>query len=131
MGFSVSLAPMTDKQDLKRLGNYIAAARRAHYGTVQAAIKAAGVNAATWGRAERGEPVRPDRMTAIEKALGWDAGDADRIAAGGEPFTGGQLAAGDALSRYSVDELLDELRARFRRGGGEHGNGSASMNNGR
>lgn len=117
---------MSDKRDLKRLGDYIAAARRAHYGTVQSAVKAAGVNTATWTKAERGESIRDDRMTAIERALGWDLGDADRIAQGGEPNTG-EGASADLLSRYSVDELLDELRDRFRRGGGEHGRGSAPI----
>lgn len=117
---------MNANQDLERLGKFIAAARRAHFGTVQAAVKAAGVNTATWTKAEHGNNVRPDRMTAIERALGWDLGDADRIAAGGEPFTGRE-SAGEGLSRYSAEELLDELRARLRRGGEERGRGSAPI----
>lgn len=126
LGIRATLGVMSEKRDLKRLGEYVAAARRAHYGTVQAAVKAAGVNTATWNKAEHGEEVRGDRMTAIERALGWDLGDGERIALGGEPNSGEGLSP-DVLSRYSVEDLLDELRDRFRRGGGEHGRGSAPI----
>jgi hypothetical protein len=101
------------EKDLQRLGRYIAAARRGQFATVVAAIKEAGVNTETWNRAERGDPIRDDRMTAIERALGWDIGDAERIAKGGEPYSGGQQIA-SGIARFSDDELLSELGRRLK-----------------
>lgn len=72
-----------------RLGEYVTAARRAHYGTVEKAIRAAGINRATWLRVESGEHVRDDSLVAVERALGWEQGDAWRIAAGLEPMSQG------------------------------------------
>lgn len=107
------------KRDLQRLGRYIAAARRAHYGTVTAAVSAAGVNTLTWSKAERGEPIREDRLTAIEKALGWNVGDGWIVAEGGEPMTGAQPASSSiSLDAVSDEDLIAELRRRLSRASG-------------
>lgn len=97
--------------DLTRLGRYITAARRARYGTVSKAIAAAGVNSLTWAKAERGERIREDRLTAIEKALGWEVGDGWVIAAGGEPTRSTETVT--ALEALSNDDLLNEIRRRL------------------
>lgn len=102
------------KRDLVRLGKYITAARRAHYGTVSAAVSAAGVNTLTWNKAERGEPIREDRLTAIEKSLGWNVGDGWVIAEGGEPMSEA-TSPSTALRQLSDEDLLAELRRRLAR----------------
>lgn len=68
LGISGSV-PLVNDDDLKRLGDLIAARRKAEYGTKFAAYKQAGVNAATWDRAEAGLPIREDRMKEILRAL--------------------------------------------------------------
>lgn len=76
---------MSTEQDRDRLALRVIEARRATFGTVEAAIRAAEINRATWERVESGQRVRDDKLGAIEKALGWNAGDAWRIMAGKEP----------------------------------------------
>lgn len=105
---------MQDKEhDLTRVGRYVERARKTHYGTVSAAHQAARVNRETWQRAERGDKIRPEKERAIEKALGWDPGDFERIALGGEPFGSGEPLGG--LAGASTDDLLGELRRRLGR----------------
>lgn len=104
----------TTGNDRDRLGDYIHAARLAHYGSVEKAIRAAGVNRATWLRAERGAPIRDESMTAIEKALGWNVGDSDRIMAGGEPMDEPAEPAG-ADELRSLIERADYMTGREKR----------------
>lgn len=60
---------LVNDEELKRLGELIQARRKAEHGTKYAAYKAAGVNSATWDRAEAGLPIREDRMGAVLRAL--------------------------------------------------------------
>lgn len=76
---------MSNEENRVRLGSYIRDRRRALFGSVENAIRTAGVNRATWNNAEAGNKVRDDRLTAIEGALGWNPGDAWRVMAGQEP----------------------------------------------
>jgi hypothetical protein len=76
---------MSTEQERDRLKWRVIEARRTQFGTVEAAIRAAGINRATWQRVEAGESVRDDKLGAVEKALGWNPGDAWRIMAGKEP----------------------------------------------
>ena len=112
LGFFATLLPMSIDGDLRRLGRVIASARKAHYGTVTAAHQAAKINRETWKRAERGEPVRDDRMAEIAKALGWDAGDPEVIARGGQPLAGRSTSE---LEHATDEALLSELGRRLRR----------------
>ena len=59
---------MTDR-DRVALGGLIRSRRERDFGTKRAAYAAAEVNAATWDRAESGEPVRPDRLRRIVRLL--------------------------------------------------------------
>ena len=61
---------MEESEGRMRLARYITERRRSRYGSVENAIRAAGVNRATWNNAEAGVRVRDDRLTAIEAALG-------------------------------------------------------------
>lgn len=58
-----------NEDELKRLGKLIETQRKRQYGTKSAAYKEAGLNAATWDRAEAGLPIREDRMTAVLRTL--------------------------------------------------------------
>lgn len=58
-----------NEDDRKRLGELIETRRKLEYGTKSAAYQLAGVNAATWDRAEAGLPIREDRMTAVLRTL--------------------------------------------------------------
>lgn len=77
---------MSTDQDRTRLALRVMQARREKFGTVEAAIRAAQINRATWERVESGSRVRDDKLGAIEKALGWKSGDAWRVMAGQEPL---------------------------------------------
>lgn len=70
---------MSNGDGLVRLGRIVKSERGRKFGTAQAAIREAQMNAATLKRVESGMPVRADRLAAIEKALGWPAGRAQRI----------------------------------------------------
>lgn len=70
---------MSNEDGLTRLGRLVTAERGRKFGTVQNAIREAVMNAATWKRVEDGLPVRGDRLAAVEEALGWPAGRAQRI----------------------------------------------------
>lgn len=69
------------------LGVLIKTARRRKFGTVQGALRAGDINRATWLRIEDGQPVREDRLSAAEKALGWPAGTAFQFLAEGVETT--------------------------------------------
>jgi hypothetical protein len=72
--------PLVNEDDRKQLGELITRERKRQYGTKSAAYKEAGVNAATWDRAEDGQPVREDRLTAIVRLL-WPNSQGDPAAA--------------------------------------------------
>lgn len=76
---------MSSSDDRDRLGQYVTERRRTKYGSVEAAIRAAEVNRVTWRKVELGEAVRDASLSAIEKSLGWNPGDAWRVMAGKEP----------------------------------------------
>lgn len=63
----------------ERLARMVIAERGRKYRTVDAARIAAGVNTATWKRVEDAEPVKSFSMAAIEEALGWPVGYAQRV----------------------------------------------------
>jgi hypothetical protein len=67
---------LVNEDDRKRLGDLISRERKRQFGTKSSAYKAAGVNAATWDRAEAGDSVREDRLAAIVRLL-WPASDGD------------------------------------------------------
>lgn len=89
MTFSWDAAAMASDEDRRRLAEYVTSARRAHgWNIEQARAAAGGMNRQTWERAERGETVREDTYSRIERALGWTTGDVWRILAGMEPLAG-------------------------------------------
>lgn len=59
---------MTDA-DQEELGRLIERERKRQFNTKKAAYNAAGVNEATWSRAEDGQGVRPDRLRLIVRLL--------------------------------------------------------------
>ena len=65
--------------------------RRSELGlSVDNAARASGMSPVTWGRVEKGSPVRTLSYRGIERVLGWSAGSAEAILAGGEPTPSGQ-----------------------------------------
>lgn len=76
---------MTTETGLQRLGRIVTAERGRKFRTVQNARVAAGVNTATWNRVENGLSVKGYSLAAIEEALGWAPGRAQRIIEGTEP----------------------------------------------
>jgi hypothetical protein len=65
-----------DAADRARLGDLIQTRRERKHGTKKAAYQAAGVNAATWDKAEAGESVRPDLLRKIVRNL-WPETEGD------------------------------------------------------
>lgn len=103
---------MTEETGLQRLGRIVTAERGRKYGTVQKAIRAAEMNAATWKRVEDGYPVRGDRLAAVEEALDWPAGKAQRIIDGIEPTGSREQTFRDYVRRSALPESFkaDVLR---------------------
>lgn len=131
-----------NEDDRKRLGELIAAQRRTQYGTKSAAYKEASVNAATWDKAEAGESVREDRLTAIVRLL-WPSTGGDPAQAlalstnqwadwadSDSPLVHGETDS-DRLSAWISDhferinhtlaEMADTIEALSRKVDGEHG----------
>lgn len=73
-----------DADKRNELAEAIKARRKAIYGTKVAAYTEAKVNAATWDRAEAGESIREDRLTAIIKTL-WPRSEGDPEKISGAP----------------------------------------------
>lgn len=114
-------------EDRVTLGEAIRKQRERQYGTKRNAYNAAGVNAATWDKAEEGVVIRGDRLTAIVKTLwphtggDWTAvvGGADQdpayVAAPGELVTEGRVTNSDLMAellrqRAEYDQLRAEVR---------------------
>src|SRR5690606_25200823 len=73
------------RHDLARLGSRVRQ-RRLELGLTQRdAAMAAGVSDQTWLNVERGTKVRDRTLVGVDRALGWQAGSAQRVAEGGEP----------------------------------------------
>jgi len=88
------------------LGAQIQRRREQAFETKRAAYAAAGVNPATWDRAEAGEPVRPDRLRRIVRLL-WpeSEGDWGRI--------GAATPASDADRVAELERQVAVLRAQL------------------
>lgn len=89
---------MTDAERIE-LGERIRRQREVAFGTKRAAYQEAGVNAATWDRAEAGESIRGDRLRSIVRTL-W-------------PDTLGDWTAIDTRSPPTDSERVAELEARI------------------
>lgn len=73
------------RHDLARLASRVRQ-RRLELGLTQRdASIAAGVSDQTWVNVERGDKVSDRTLAGVERALGWQAGAAAGVAAGGEP----------------------------------------------
>lgn len=113
--------------DRVALANAIRKQRERLYGTKRAAYNAAGVNAATWDKAENAESIRGDRLTSIVKALwpetrgDWtrvvsgDVQDRGYVASPGETLTEGRITNADLMAellrqRAEYDQLRAEVR---------------------
>ena len=97
------------------LGEQIRNARERIYGTKLAAYTAADVNAATWSKAEAGDPIRGDLLRKIVRTL-WpeSQGDWTRIGSvGGEGQAGDYVASpGDRAVIALTEEQLQGIIAR-------------------
>ena len=110
MGLSAMMHLMDDEHEGRlRLARQLREARRAQYGNVEQAIRAAEVNRATWLKAEAGERVRDNSLRAIEAAIDrWRSGDAWRIMEGRDPLGPEPSPEADrhsALRRQIMDDL--------------------------
>lgn len=98
-----------------QLGEQIRNARERIYGTKLAAYTAADVNAATWSKAEAGDPIRGDLLRKIVRTL-WpeSQGDWTRIGSvGGEGQAGDYVASpGDRAAITLTEEQLQGIIAR-------------------
>jgi hypothetical protein len=77
--------------DRKRLGNYVVA-RRMEIGIRDRRVlqKMTGTSDRTLGKVELGQSVNAATLGAVENALGWEPGSAERIMLGGEPVIKGE-----------------------------------------
>ena len=119
----------------KRLGELVKAERRNKFGSIEQAIREAGVNRATWLRVENGQRVRDDSLSSIEHALGWTPGRAWRILAGDETVASTErrrttdpvrdAIVDSGLSDHDKEILLAQLEVMRSRNDGGGGNGGA------
>lgn len=99
-----------------RLAAQVTYDRKRLYRTVTKATAKSGVARGTWDRLERGERVKSFTLSAVEEALGWPQGRAERILAG-EDETSQPLPdhiiegimASDVLTEKQKRELIRQL----------------------
>lgn len=95
--------------DWKRLGAYVVARRvELGYRSQQALDDVSGVSYRTISRLENGSKVGKGTVRALERALRWQIGSAERILAGGEPveMAGAAEVPADADSRATRASIL-------------------------
>lgn len=90
----------------RRLAVLVAADRGRIYRTVDRARIAAKVSRGTWDSVEAARPVKDFSLSAIEEALGWPAGRAQRILRGDEST--GELPPESDLRRHVLSAELPE-----------------------
>ena len=142
---------LVNEDDRKRLGELIATQRKTQYGTKFAAYKEAGVNAATWDKAELGVSVREDRLQAIVRLL-WPStgGDPEKVLARAKdgwanwPDADSPLAYGESENdrfvawasehferiNHTLAEMADDIEAlKKRKEGGDGGTQASTQKN--
>lgn len=100
-----------DAADRARLGDLIKTRRERKHGTKKAAYQAAGVNAATWDKAEAGESVRPDLLRKIVRDL-WPETEGDWEEIGRAPRAADPMAELAERVDHLEEILADFIRER-------------------
>ena len=75
---------MSSDDGRRRLGLQVRAERMKRYRTVDKARIEADISRGAWEHVESGKPVKEFTLGAVEQALGWDAGRAQRIIDGAD-----------------------------------------------
>ena len=88
---------MNEQPGRDALGREVRAARIRKYRTVTKAHQAAGMSRGAWEAVEKGQPVKGFTLAAVEQALDWPQGHADKLLTG--------EAIGPPLSDYSAADL--------------------------
>ena len=101
-------------EDWKRLGKFVVS-RRVALGMkdrreLEQATMAAGMKITdrTLGSLERGHSVSGSTLAAVELALNWEPGSAERILLGGEPTVKGQQAAPESPPKRVFSDPRDQ-----------------------
>lgn len=107
------MATEPDQEDLDALAALIRSERvnRQRLSIEQAAAQANGMSPVTWGKVERGLPVRPATYSTIEHLFGWPPGSVDAyLRDRSEPArpTNGEQDVPEWIKRILDDERLPE-----------------------
>ena len=114
----------SEDERLAALGERVRARRKEIRGSIEGLARQAGLSATSWRRVEPNHlSARSQTYHAIERVLGWQHGGIARfLASGDEPVvedTTGPAGDDDVenprIRQATVDELLDEVRARVHR----------------
>lgn len=94
---------------LETLARHVRLRRRELQISQDDAARSVGMSPVTWGRVEKGQPVRALTHSGIERALGWAPGSVETILSGGEPTE----AEAEPPERPSVmdDPLIADILA--------------------
>lgn len=111
MTFFATVADVDENQEGRlRLGEAVKSARSRKHRTIENAKTAAGISRGAWEKVERGDPVRPYTLAAVEVALDWPAGRAQEfIDAVGR--VGGDVDREAEIERLRAD--LERIRQRL------------------
>lgn len=93
---------LTEEQ-LIRLGVALEQARLDRGWSKEEAARRANLSSITWKRVEDGLKVQPNKLRAIERAIGWAGGSADAVARGGEPEIEAAVAPESSLESRLLD----------------------------
>lgn len=84
LGVTGTLLAMHTERERQAIARAVTAARTQLGLSKESAAREGGISSITWKRVEDGLNVQDTKLRAIEKALGWEEGQIDRVA-GGEP----------------------------------------------
>lgn len=96
--------------DLTRIGRAVERERLDRNWGKEAAARIAGINSITWKRVEDGLSVRGTSLRAVEKALEWEAGTIEEVAATGVPPTATEPVAEPAAESTPRRDTLESDR---------------------
>lgn len=95
----------------QRLADAVKRDRRRKYRTVERARAAAGLSRGAWDNVEKARPVKEVTLTAVEEALEWRPGTAERLLSGDDVVPSGlSLEVEEGLARLTPDQA-DQMRA--------------------